>query len=356
MPAIQRGQIYKLAGGTWAYRFRDENGRRRQVGGFRTKGEASLALASALNFARLGALGVPRDITVSQLAERYLAQHDVDPVTIDRLRSQLRQAELVFGDRLITTLQPDELAAWRKRLSPGARHNVFRALRQVLEQAARWKWIDENPARHVKNPKPKAPEIQPFESWDEIDAIAAELSPAFAAIPVFAVGTGLRPEEWLALERRDVDCTAGVVTVERVYTQGRLKQCAKTSRQRRRVPLRQRALDALDALPPRLDSPLLFPAVRGGYIELGKWREREWKPALRAAGLTHRRIYDLRHTYATWSLAAGVSLFTLSRRMGTSLAMIDATYGHLAPDAEEQERLLLDAYDAATRVEAASPR
>jgi integrase len=63
------------------------------------------------------------------------------------------------------------------------------------------------------------------------------------------------------------------------------------------------------------------------------------------AGIEHRRIYDLRHTYATWSLAAGVSLFALSRRMGTSLAMIDATYGHLAPDAEDQERALLDAFD-----------
>jgi integrase len=91
--------------------------------------------------------------------------------------------------------------------------------------------------------------------------------------------------------------------------------------------------------------PLLFPAARGSYIELGKWREREWKPALRAVGIAHRRIYDMRHTYATWSLAAGVSLFTLSRRMGTSLAMLDATYGHLAPDAEEQERALLDAFD-----------
>jgi hypothetical protein len=32
--------------------------------------------------------------------------------------------------------------------------------------------------------------------------------------------------------------------------------------------------------------------------------------------------------------------------MGTSLAMIDATYGHLAPDAEDQERFLLDAFDS----------
>jgi hypothetical protein len=49
------------------------------------------------------------------------------------------------------------------------------------------------------------------------------------------------------------------------------------------------------------------------------------------------------------SLAAGVSLFSLARRMGTSVEMIDRTYGHLAPDAEEYERTLLDAYDAKRR-------
>jgi integrase len=68
-------------------------------------------------------------------------------------------------------------------------------------------------------------------------------------------------------------------------------------------------------------------------------------PALKAAGLPHPRIYDMRHTFATWSLAAGMSIFTLSRRMGTSVQMIDATYGHLARDAEDQDRELLDAYD-----------
>ena len=62
----------------------------------------------------------------------------------------------------------------------------------------------------------------------------------------------------------------------------------------------------------------------------------------------HLTPYCLRHTYAAWSLAAGVNIFTLARRMGTSVQMIENTYGHLAQDADEYERTLLDAWDAAS--------
>jgi integrase len=54
----------------------------------------------------------------------------------------------------------------------------------------------------------------------------------------------------------------------------------------------------------------------------------------------------MRHTFATWSLDAGMGMFTLARRMGTSVRIIDATYGHLVRNADDQERDLLDAYDA----------
>jgi integrase len=148
-------------------------------------------------------------------------------------------------------------------------------------------------------------------------------------------GTGLRPEEWIALERRDVNRQENVVHVRRVYSQGRLKQCAKSSRQR----------------PPRLDSPLLFPAARGGYNEGEKWRRDHWAPAIRASGIEHHRVYDLRHTFASFAIAAGVSLFYLARIMGTSVAQIDATYGHLLPDSEDYLRGLLDAFDEQTSAE-----
>ena len=75
---------------------------------------------------------------------------------------------------------------------------------------------------------------------------------------------------------------------------------------------------------------------------------RVWKPAQKAAGITPlRRVYDLRHTFATFALRAGISTFDLSRYMGTSLAMIDRHYGHLARDGREHAIKLLDTHRAA---------
>ena len=53
----------------------------------------------------------------------------------------------------------------------------------------------------------------------------------------------------------------------------------------------------------------------------------------------------MRHTFASFAIAAGVSLFYLARLMGTSVEQIDATYGHLLPDSEEYLRGLLDSFD-----------
>jgi integrase len=179
-------------------------------------------------------------------------------------------------------------------LSPGDRFDATQALRHVLARAVVWGMIDVNPAKlGVDNPLPRRREQRPFESWAELDAVAAHLSRRYRPMVIFAAATGLRPAEWLALEWRDVDLGARVVYVHRSFTKGRLK-CPKTEASRRAVPLQTIALHAIERQPSRPDSRLVFPAGQGGYLDLHNFRDREWKPAQVAAGIEPlRRIYDL---------------------------------------------------------------
>jgi hypothetical protein len=268
------GELTRTNGG-WAIRHRDGKGVRWRRGGFRTKAEAKLVLDEELRKARLGPLYRP-DVTLQQLVDTFLDQYEGAPSSKDRLDQYLGKATARFGDEKV-----DELSAWRS----GAGGRLCR---------------DDAPRR--------------------ASGVAPELGP-FGALAIFSVGTGVRPEEALPrVDRRDLG--DGVFTVRRSFAKGRLTNYPKTERSRRRIPLRGKVVDALKELPRR--ERILFPASAGGPLNIDNFRQREWVPALKAARIEHRRIYDMGQMFATWSLAAGMSIFTLARRMGTSVPMIAA--------------------------------
>jgi integrase len=353
----QQGQLFRIkrtgrdGEPLWAYRYRlgGRGSKRVQRGGFASERDAAQALERELERLRRER-GVSRSLTLAELVKVYLAQHDVEPVTIEKLRWLLAKAVAVFGDRPVSDIRSEEIAAWRIALSPGYRFDATQALRQVLARAVVWGMINANPAKlGVDNPSPRRREQRPFESWAELDAVAVNLSPRYRPMVIFAAATGLRPAEWLALEWRDIDLEARVVYVHRSFTKGRLK-CPKTEASRRAVPLQTIALQAIERQRSSPNRALVFPAERGGYLDLHNFRNREWKPAQVVAGIKPlRRVYDLRHTFATFALRAGISTFELSRYMGASLTMIDRHYGHLARDGREHAIRLLDELSAEQR-------
>ena len=306
---VQQGQIIELAGRgvdgsrLWAYRYRTggRDAKRVQRGGFVSADDAREALECELERMRQERR-IARTLTLTELVETHLAQHDVQPVTIEKLRYLLGKATAAFGDRRIGELTSQEIAEWRMRLSPGYRFEATQALRQVLHRAVAWGMIDVNPAKvGVDNPVRRRKEQHPFESWAELEAVAAAIGARYGPMILFAAATGLRPAEWIALEERDVD-------------------------------------------------RLLFPGERGGYLDIHHFRPFQWRPAQKAVGIDPlQRVYDLRHTFATFALRAGISTFDLSRYMGASLTMIDRHYGHPARDGREHAIRLLDALNADER-------
>jgi integrase len=356
---IQHGQVFKLktkgldGQPLWAYRYRLEgrDSERPQVGGFATRAEAETALRKVLD--RLGPGGGRATITLAEFVDEYLEMHQAAPVTIPKLSWLLSKSTAVLGEKRLVDLRPRDVYTWRFNIPEGHRFEATQALRQVLNRAVCWGLLDHNPAKlGVPNPPRRAKEKQPFETWQQVEAVAARLGPVYGPMVIFGAATGLRPSELFGLEQRDVDRKLGVVYVRRAYANGRLKH-TKTRLSTRAVPLQAKALEALDQLPAS-DNPILFPSMRGSRIDFRIFGRKHWRPAQIKAGTDPvRGLYDLRHTYATFALRAGVPVFAVSRFMGTSIAMIDRHYGHLANDSRDHAVALLDALAFERAVDAA---
>jgi integrase len=278
-------------------------------------------------------------VTLSELVAVFFERHGTitKPRTIETLRWRLRRPLDAYGDVPLADLErmTDELAGFAAKLPERFRYSVMSALRQACEAGVRYGYMTRNPAKLAgPNPQPNPRAVRVY-TPDEIDRIAAELDKRGTAAIRFAAATGLRPAEWASVEHRDVDRTRRVVDV----------RGTKTHRSRREVPLTSAALAALDGLPRvRALSRYLFGGARGGPFDLANFRRREWGPAIESAGIAKpARMYDLRSTFASNALAAGLTVYELARIMGTSVGMIETHYGALLDTAHEA---ILDRLDA----------
>jgi integrase len=227
---IQQGQVFKLkAKGhdsqpLWAYRYRIEGrgSERPQVGGFASRGEAERALRKVLD--RLGPGGGRATITLAEFVDEYLEMHQAAPVTIAKLRWLLGKATAELGSKRLADLSPREVYAWRMTVPEGHRFEATQALRQVLNRAVAWGcWTTTRPSAASPTRRDGHREKRPFETWQQVEAMAALLGPVYGPMIIFAAATGLRPSELFGLERRDVDRRLRVVYVRRAYANGRLK-------------------------------------------------------------------------------------------------------------------------------------
>ena len=103
---VQQGQTFELTRrgpdgerlGAYRYRTGERGSRRVQRGGFASEQDARDALERELERLRRERR-IARRLTLAELVETYLPQHDVQPVTIEKLRYLLSKATADFGDR-----------------------------------------------------------------------------------------------------------------------------------------------------------------------------------------------------------------------------------------------------------------
>ncbi len=232
-----------------------------------------------------------------------------------------------------------------QELSPRTVRYTHSVLHSALEQAVKWELIEKNPAAYTILPRKQPPEVIALTRSQATSFANTCEGHAFGPIFLLAVSTGLRPSEYLALRVKDIHFQESKLTVERTVERqtGRwLFQETKRPRNRRTVSLpaeMTKCLEAYCRTHGKLTEPdrLLFEAKRRSPLHERNLVQRIFKPLLKSAALPNIRLYDLRHSFATLSLSAGLPVRWVSEQLGhASAAFTLEVYGHLLCDTRDQ--------------------
>lgn len=170
---------------------------------------------------------------------------------------------------------------------------------------------------------------------------------------LLVIESGMRPEEYLALQWKDIDFEQKALSVRRAIVWKRKGGGfnftePKTKKSRRSIPIsnsvinalkihRRKQLEAklkLGAAYENLD--LVFASEVGTPIQPKNLLDRHFRPLLKRAELPSIRLYDLRHTTATLLLSAGENPKVVSERLGhASIVLTLDTYSHVLPTMQE---------------------
>lgn len=237
-------------------------------------------------------------------------------------------------------------------LAPKTVRNVHVMLRSALSDAVRWNLLARNPAADARPPRVRRREHTIW-STDQLRTFVGHArSDPFAALWLLVCTTGLRRSELAGLRRPDLDLDRARVTSgdTRVVVAGRATDSdGKSDGSRRTLALDPMTVDALRGYLTAWteqkrefdhDGEHLFCHPDGRPIHpdtITDWFTRlSWQ-----AGLPPIRLHDVRHSYATAALRAGVPVKVVSERLGhSSVSFTQDTYMHVIPGMDEHGALL----------------
>lgn len=321
--------IYKRSGkkgDRWSIDFYSD-GRRRRIGGFKTRGEAQRALEAARTDTRRGLLRLPqkdRSPSFQDFAEEYFQWAKGNKRSWLRDKAALQHLCLFFANKRLSAITARDVEAYKAhRILEGVKKATvdreLSVLRHLYNKAREWKECSESPV------SPKMFYREKGQKWhiiteDEQNRLLAACSAYLRSYVLFALYTGFRRGQIISLKWSQVDFDKG-----RVF----LPAAGNKDKRDHDLPLGPTALRVLRSLK----------AISGGQehcfprLPVASFHE-HFKKALRNAGLDATiRFHDLRHTFvsrgdeAGWpsevlrTLAQHASLQTTQKYMHTSEKM-----------------------------------
>jgi integrase len=269
-----------------------------------------------------------------------------------------------LGEMPVAAIKREQITAWvnsaaASGLAGKTIKNQHNLLSSVMKYAVKQGQRLDNPCLDIRLPR-TVPAQPVFLSESEFSTLYSLIPERWKLLVAMLAGTGMRWGEVTALRWPDLDLDAAipVVHISRAHKRAahgaRVESTTKTKRSLRTVSLPSRLAADLRAAKVPGDG-FVFTGVKGAVVSHQNFYSRVWQPTVEAVndektlaplGLhsigKKPRVHDLRHSHASWLIAAGLPLPVIQRRLGhESITTTVDRYGHLAGGA------LLQAAEAA---------
>ena len=351
---MSRKGIYKR-GETWWVSYADLTGKivRKSTGTNNYK-EAELMLHTEKKSVREGKLSDTVKIanhTFAELADKYKAwvtgrqaSAKVKGYIIDHLVKRFGPLPLRrFNTVLVEQLQTDLMAKGFKEKSEkgmvaGGYNKVLGVLRHMFSKAVEWEMVESETLKRIRKVKlSKEDKRLRFLSLEEAIGLISVCDDHLKPIVMCALNSGMRKGEIFKLTWDEVDLAHGFVLLSKTK-----------NGERREIPINDSLKTVFQRLPRRfverdrqkeLVSYVFHdPTTLKPYTDL----KRSFAPALKTAGITDFHFHDLRHTFASQLVMAGVDLVAVKELLGHKDIKLTLRYAHLAPAHKRKAVNVLD--------------
>lgn len=275
--------------------------------------------------------------TFDELMERFLVEHANKKADPRHYRTYATSLTAFFGGRILIDITPKVIAEYKTRryaagLKPASINRELATLKKAFNLAVReWEWCRDNPVARVSMER----ENNRRDRWLTMEEEARLLkgcAPWLQDLVTFALHTGMRMGEILELSWRGVDFTRRTVTVLR-----------SKNGERRTLPVNETVLTMLRQKNKvrSVKTDLVFCSQAFTPMEGGHLR-RSFRLALRKAEITDFHFHDLRHTFATRLVQAGIDIYKVQRLLGHKSPIMTQRYAHHYPESLRDGVDLLD--------------
>lgn len=271
--------------------------------------------------------------TIAEFGERYLEQY----AWRYKARASAREDQRLLGKEIVPRIGQLRLDAVTRAdvenvhaamsSHPFAANRTRALLSRLFNLAFDWGVLPEgrNPVLRTRRYEERGRER--FLTDEELGRLGGALAAAeasgerpagIAAIRLLAL-TGMRKSEVLRLRWEELDLARGFATLPRSKTGKKI------------VPLGPEAVALLEQVPRWDYTEFVFPSRRAGVpSDQALWKV--WNRVRTAAGLRDVRLHDLRHTWASDAVGAGVPIYTVGKALGHRKSSTTERYAHLAND------------------------